>query len=99
MERTGTLHSASPPKHRRVSAGLRPPAGASACSEWGQRRLAEASINLLLLPPGARRMPLQAGLGNPTAGGANQYVPSGRNRSDLTDLQKKNLFLLLNLKQ
>lgn len=52
VERTGRLHSASPPKCRRVSVGLRPPAGASACSGRGQRRLDEARIDLLSPSPG-----------------------------------------------
>lgn len=94
VERTGTLHSVSPPKYRCVSAGLRPPAGASACSGWGQRRHDEARVDLLSPSPGGLEDDPAGRLGKPHSRRADQYVPPGRNWSDLTDLQK----MLLNLK-
>lgn len=61
VERTGTLHSAAPCKYWCVSAGPRPPAGASARSGQGDK---DASMRQELtsshLPRRAWRMPLQS---------------------------------------
>lgn len=65
VERTGTLHSASPPKYRCVSAGPRPPAALDGDKDGLMRPESTFSH----LPQGVWRMPLQAGSGDPTAEG------------------------------
>lgn len=76
VERTGALHSAAPCKYWCVSAGLRPPAGASARSGQGTKTRQELTSSHL--PQGAWRMPLQSCAWKPQRWRPDQYVASGR---------------------
>lgn len=78
MERTGTLHSASPPKYRRVSVGLRPPAGASAWPpDKDKDALLRPESTSSHLPQGALEDGLAGQLSRAQTIPADQYLPSG----------------------